>query len=110
MDKNVKMMDDLMNAIIQTDMWMTEQKQNPQVLKADQQLNAELQGIRGMVPDEVYHRIVDATHEYAAAFEHAAILYGIHVADAIHDVAGRPSDLSRHILARVQAATREVTA
>lgn len=99
-DINVQLMDDLMDGITQTDAWLTEQMQNPEIREAKRLLDEALEAIAGMVPDEAYHALEDATCRYASAYETAAILYGIHVAEAMRDVSSRPSDLSRQILAR----------
>ena len=101
-DINVQLMDDLMNGITQADMWLTEQLQNPEILAAKRLLDEAMGKIGGMAPDEICGEIEDAAFRYASAFETAAILFGIHVADAMRDVAARPSDLSRYILARMK--------
>lgn len=100
-DKNVELMDELMGTVVQTKVWIKEQQENPEILAADKQLEEALGAIKGIVPNNVIVQITDAAWGYASAFENAAILYGLRVADAIHDIAARPSDLSQYILDRV---------
>lgn len=99
-DINVQIVDDMMGAITQTEAWLTEHKKNPAILAAQKQLSKALEPIKGVVPDDVIDMIEEAAYSYGGVVETTAILYGIHVADAIRDVAARPSDLTRHILAR----------
>lgn len=106
MSEKLKFMDDLMSGITQTELWKTEQLQNPEILAADKALAAALSKLQGLVPEKTLNQITDAAYSYASAFETAAILYGIQVADAIHDIAARPSELSQYILDRVARSRR----
>lgn len=108
MDKNVKLMDELMNSIIQTDDWNEIQLNDPGILEKSERLNRLLDQIRDAAPPELADLIAaleDATLDAACSHITPAILYGIHVADAIRDVAARPCDLSRYVMNRVGGIT-----
>lgn len=97
---DLAIMDNLVGAIVNSDVWDQEQRQNPEIQDALKTMEKELEQIRGLVPDEAIGRIEDATFGYSTAFCTAAILCGMHVANIIRDVSARPSDLSQFILDR----------
>lgn len=99
-DKNVAIMDELMQAIVQTEEWESVQQNDPEIRIADQVLSEMLSQIESIVPRKLYCEITDAVYGYGSAIGSVAILYGMHVADAIRDVSTRPYDLSRHIMIR----------
>lgn len=101
-DTNVRLMDELMGALTQSDWWMKERDQNPEIQAAENRLSEALEAINGAVAPDMIGRIEDAAYSYTTAVEYAAILYGIHIADAIRDVAARPADLSRYIRERIE--------
>ena len=101
-DKNVKIMDELMQAVAQTDEWNEIQKNDQGIKQADQRL---FELLKGIVSDAQYMEIEGAVLSYANAISSAAMLYGMHVVEAIRDVSARPCDLSRHIMARTGRAT-----
>ena len=105
-DKNLVLMDDLMmNAITQLDEWQVIQMHDPRIATADERYYAALEQARALIPAELYAELSDAHASELAATGDVGILFGIHVADAIRDVASRPTDLSRHILKRIWRAT-----
>ena len=99
-EKNISIMDDLMQVIIQTEEWETIQATDPAIRKADKEITTLLCEAKSHVPKALYLKLEDAVYNYSNAVSDAAILYGIHVADAIRDVSARPQDLSRHVLGR----------
>lgn len=99
-DKNVRIMDELMQAVVQTDEWEDIQENDPEIKQADRELVSTLQELKKVVPPELYFKIERVAYEYSNAVEYAAMLYGIRIANAIRDVSARPFDLSRHIMAR----------
>ena len=99
-DKNVRIVDELMQTIVQTDEWGDIQENDPDIKWSDRELTATLQEVRSLIPGELYHRIEEAIYGYSNAVESAAMLYGIHVVTAIRDVSARHFDLSRHVMAR----------
>ena len=101
MDKNVKLMDEMMDSIAQSEEWNRIQLTDPMVQDATQQPEACIDRI-GLSEDDA-NELFAAASDYAYSTGLSAILYGIHVADAIRDVAARPVDLSRYIMKRVEA-------
>lgn len=96
-DANVRLMDELMQAVAQTEEWESIQGSNPEIKQADRELFGLL---KGAVSGEQYIEIESAILGYANAVSTAAMLYGMHVVDVIRDVSARPCDLSRHVLER----------
>ncbi len=108
MDKNVRMVDELMNSIIQTDDWDEIQLNDPWILEQNSKLDTALDRLKDAAPPELADLIADledATLDAAYSYITPAILYGIHVADAIRDVAARPCDLSRYVMNRAGGIT-----
>lgn len=101
-DANVQFVDELMGTLIQSEWWEKERNQNPEIQAAENRLSAVLEDITGAVTSDVIRQIEDAAYTYATSVEYAAILYGIHIVDAIRDVAARPADLSRYIRERIE--------
>lgn len=99
-DKNIEIMDELMQDITQTEEWESIQENDPEIRHADRKLVDILLQIKSIVPRDLYYEIEDAAYSYGNAIGSAAMLYGIHVIEAIRDVSARPCDLSRHIMIR----------
>ena len=99
-DKNVRLMDDLMQAIVQTEEWESIQENDPEIKRSDRQLVSTLQEVSGFIPREMYIKIEEAVYGYSNAVSNAAMLYGMRVLEAIRDVSARPCDLSRHVMER----------
>ncbi|MBD5153612.1 MAG: hypothetical protein HDT15_11415 [Oscillibacter sp.] len=104
-DKNVRIMDELMQTIAQTDEWEDIQENDPDIKRADRELVEALREVSSLIPHELYSKLEEAVYSYSNAVEWAAMLYGIHVVTAIRDVSARPFDLSRYIMARTGRAT-----
>lgn len=101
-DKNLALMDDIVQSICQTDEWNEIQLNDPRITAARDRWEAALERARAFLPNELYMELSDAQAGEVAYTSDAGILLGIHVADAIRDVASRPADLSRHILERME--------
>ena len=100
---DLEIMDELMGAITQTDEWQRIQMEDPQIKKAQAELDLALRNVSHFVPVEVFKPLDDSVANAVFSYVDAAILYGIQVADAIHTAASRPSDLSRHVMERLAA-------
>ena len=101
-DKNVRLMDDLMQTIVQTDEWEDIQENDPEIKRTNKELVQTLKELKKIVPSDLYYRIEGAVYNYSNAVEYAAMLYGMHIVDAIRDVSARPCDLSRHVMERTR--------
>ena len=101
-DKNLVLMDDLMmNAITQLDEWQELQLHDPRITAANQRWCAAMEQVRALIPMELYAELSDAHAAELSATGDLGILFGLHVMDAIRDVASRPMDLSRRVLERI---------
>ena len=97
-DKNLVLMDDILEVIGQSDEWEDIQLHDPRIVAANKALKAEVAALQ--LPFDEYCSLELAIGQATATTIDAAILYGIHVAFALQDVVGRIPDLSRHIMQR----------
>lgn len=104
-DKNVQLVDELMQSIGQTDVWQDELANNPMIQQSEKELSAVMEKIRQYAPKELADQLSDTVSENIVAYEWPAILYGMRVVYAIEDVSRRPSDLSRFLMQRTGRAT-----
>ena len=102
-EKNLILMDDIMQMVVQADEWQDIQTQDPRITAARVRWEAVLERAKDLLPWELYAELSDAQAGEVAATSDAGILFGIHVADAIRDVVARPTDLSRYVLKRIEA-------
>ena len=100
-DKNLALMDDIMGVVTQADEWQDIQMHDPIIAAATARWSAALKQAKALLPDELYNELCNAETDEVSAIGNAGILFGIHVADVIRDVASRPADLSRHIMERM---------
>lgn len=100
--KNLNLMDSILDAITETDEWRDLQMRDPMAAAARNRLEAALEQVKPLIPVELYIELSDIYTAGIVAAGYSGILFGIHVADAIRDVASRPADLSRHILKRME--------
>lgn len=101
-DKNVVLMDDIMQGICQTDEWQDILSCDPRIVAANAHWNNAMEKVKSLVPQELYDELCEANAGEVIAAGDTGILFGIRVADVIRDVASRPADLSRHILERME--------
>lgn len=99
--KNLALMDSIMIGITQ-DEWEERQKNDLMIADVDARWEAAMERARVLLPEELYGELCDLHEDKALAVADAGILFGIHVADVIRDVAARPADLSRYALKRIQ--------
>ena len=85
---------DIVEAVVTSDGWNNIQQNDPHIKAAEQAFYTTIEGCanEGMVED--------AALTLAGAYVDAAILYGIHVANAIRSVSADPMALSRYIMER----------
>lgn len=101
MQKKLKIMDDIMCAVTQTEEWDRIQTSDPAILEANKETRELLELIRPAISDDLLYRLDDAISGQFCAYVDAAILYGIQVADAIHAVSENPEALSYHVMERI---------
>ena len=103
-DKNLALMDKIMGAITGDGRgeWNDILMHDPMITDANNRFDNLLEQIEALLPDDLYEELSDAYSGGQMAVAETGILFGIHVADAVRDVASRPADLSRHILKRME--------
>ena len=85
---------DIVEAVVTSKGWNDIQQNDPQINAAERAFEATIEGSAN--EGAVY----DAAMELVGAYVDAAILYGIHVANAIRSVSADPMALSRYIMER----------
>lgn len=108
MDKSVKLVDELMNAIIQMDEWDQIQLRDPDIARKSARLNSLLDRLKASAPPalaDLVGELEGAALDAACSYIAPAIMYGLHIADAIRDVSSRPWDLSRYVMQRIGGIT-----
>lgn len=98
----VQIMDDVIQALIQTDKWFEIQGNDPMILHARANYERVLEKVKPFVSRELIQELDEAALMWASACDFPAILYGILVADSLRSVVASPSDLSKAILARME--------
>lgn len=97
-NKNLALMNDIMGAVTQTEEWQEIQMCDPAIVAAEARFSAAMEQAKAAIPGELYSELSDAHTAAILAIGDVGVLFGIHVADAIRDVAARPLDLSRYAL------------
>ena len=87
----------ILNAII-SETWNKEQGDNPEITTSEYRLFGIVDALRRYAPEG----LTDAAGEYVGAYECAAMLHGINIADALLEVAVRPSNLAQLISAKLK--------
>ena len=85
---------DIVEAVATSDGWNDIQQNDPQISAAEKVFDTTIEGCAN--EGAVY----DAALALVGAYADAAILYGIHVANAIRSVSADPMALSRYIMER----------
>lgn len=98
MNQDLPLMDQLMHSITINEEWERRQSTDPGISVAEDRWEIALERVKPMLPTDLYMELADAHTCDVAATSDASILYGIHVADTIRDIAARPAELSRYVL------------
>lgn len=101
MKENLEIVDDIMDRVTQTDFWNNIQLTNPMIQEADEQLEAQLTQLDGIISNRQIDEIRSHAWYLVNAFTYPAILYGMRVTQAIQEVALDPNSLSQYIMDRV---------
>lgn len=108
-EKEVSMMAEIMDSILQTDEWMEMQLTDPMINAADNRWRLALEEAKAYLPHSLYVELSDANANDVAIYCDLAILYGMHVAGTIQRVAANPQDLSTYWLKRMEAINQQET-
>ena len=79
--------EDILTGIICSQAWGREQLNDRRIAENAAQLEKVLHTVSEYVPKAVLSELEDAITNYTGAYEQAAILFGIHTADALREVA-----------------------
>lgn len=79
--------EDILTGIVCSQAWGREQLNDPRIAENAVQLEKVLHIVSEYVPDALLSELEDAIINYTGAYEQAAILFGIHTADALREVA-----------------------
>ena len=106
-EKNLDLVDKIMGAITGTGQgeWDELLMHDPLITAADDRFYGALARIEKLISKDICAELEDAYSSAMSATGDVGILFGIHVADAIRDVASRPADLSRRVLNRMEGRT-----
>ena len=78
---------DILTGIVCSQAWGREQLNDPEVVKNAAQLERVMCTVSEYLPEEMLAALEDAITNCIGAHEQAAILFGIHTADALREVA-----------------------
>lgn len=78
---------DILTGIVCSQAWGREQLNNPEIVKNSAQLERVMCTVSEYLPEEMLAALEDAITNCIGAHEQAAILFGIHTADALREVA-----------------------
>jgi len=90
-EKKIALVGDIINGITCSDIWSQEQMKDPGIVRSMARLEKAMDAIKGYIPDALMRELDNAICDYTGAYESAGILFGIQVADAIREVAAKPS-------------------
>lgn len=101
-EKKLQLVQDIITGIVCSNVWDKEQNSNPEVIIASKKMEGLLMAVRQYAPADMMDELESSIYEYTGAYERASLLNGLHVADALRDVAAHPSDYAELIDKRMR--------
>lgn len=98
--ENLDIMDDIMNALLQTDTYFKMVKSYPRVAEAEQRIESQIERMGLSRGDS--EALSSAAFELASAYEELGIIYGMRVATSVKHVCENPTEYGALVLARVE--------
>ena len=86
-ETKMAIVEDILTGIVCSQAWGREQLNNPEIVKNAAQLERVMCTVSEYLPEEMLAALEDAITNCIGAHEQAAILCGIHTADALREVA-----------------------
>ena len=86
-ETKMAIVEDILTGIVCSQAWGREQLNNPEIVKNAAQLERVMCTVSEYLPEEMLAALEDAITNCIGAHEQAAILFGIHTADALREVA-----------------------
>lgn len=98
--KMLRAVDELMNAITQTDAWFEAMENNPAITRTENNVNEIIRRL-GLSPEQE-NKLTGAFAEELSAYSDAATLYGIYVSGALHYGAAHSDKVAAVVEARLK--------
>lgn len=81
---------DIMNHIMQTEVWNKIEKSNPMIDASSRRLHALLDNLRGQLSDEIVETISRDVFYYVTTTAESAVLYGMQVGNVLNQIIDNP--------------------
>lgn len=101
-ERKQKLVQEIIASVVCSEVWDKEQSSNPEVIIASKKMEGLLLAVRQYAPTDLMDKLESSIYEYTGAYERASLLNGLHVADALREVAARPSNLAELISAKLK--------
>ena len=101
-ERKQKLVQEIIASVVCSEVWDKEQSSNPEVIIASIMMEGLLLAVRQYAPTDLMDKLESSIYEYTGAYERASLLNGLHVADALRDVAAHPSDYAELIDKRMR--------
>ncbi len=105
-ERKMQMVEDIIASVVCAEVWDGEQSANPEVIIASKTMEGLLIAVRQHTPTELMDDLEASIYQYAGAYERASLLNGLYVADALRDVAARPSDYAELVREKLKEGKR----
>lgn len=102
-DRKQQLVNELIVDATISEVWSKEQRDNAEISIAEDRYYGIVEALKKYAPDGLINALTEATHAYVGAYESAAMLYGIGIADALREIAARPYNLAELISAKLKA-------
>ncbi len=101
-ERKMQLVEDIVTSVVCSEVWDREQSSNSEVIIATKTMEGLLLAARQYAPEQLMNDLESSIYQYTGAYERASLLNGLHVADALRDVAAHPSDYADLISAKLK--------
>ncbi len=98
---------EVMNILLQTDVWYDMEDNNPIISSASENIFDKLEKLRGELSDEVVDKLSYDIFNYFSAGTETALLYGIQVAASLNEIICNPNVYSQYMLENFMQVDKE---
>ena len=102
-ERKMQLVENIVTSVVCSEVWDREQSSNSKVIIATKTMEGLLLVARQYAPEQLMNDLESSIYQYTGAYERASLLNGLHVADALRDVAAHPSDYAELIGAKMEA-------
>lgn len=85
-EMKLAIVEDILTGIVCSEVWSREQLNDTGIVENTAQLEKVMHTVSKYLPEAVMCELDDAITNYTGAYEQAAILFGIHTADALREI------------------------